>query len=142
MPDTSVHAVEGADYERRTSIEISTLGRRLNEMDDRMVRSDGRHPGLAESRPAALSHPHRAASAGRKANRWLLLVQHNPGDVIDSYWPMEHNTTVFGFARLDLKTFLAAAPAHFTVGLIDTVEFHTTRTGVMTSCQDLQTRGY
>ena len=50
-----------------------------------------------------------------------FVVEHD--DAIDSYWPMEHNMTVFGFGRLNLNKYMTLTPAHFTIGFAESSDF-------------------
>jgi hypothetical protein len=46
----------------------------------------------------------------------LYFIAHESELALSSYWPMQHNMTVFGFGRKDLNDFLRAQPARFTIG--------------------------
>lgn len=43
--------------------------------------------------------------------RGLLLAHHEDDRHVDSYWPMQGNTTVFGFGRKGLGKFMTKVPA-------------------------------
>lgn len=107
-----------------------TPGGELNEVNDWMWRSDGTRLGLGERWDGPLPEPEWVAFTSQVARRSLYVVHHEADDLVDSYWPMEHNMTVFGMGRLDLDKFLTAAPARFTVGLVEAVSFDAIRCAV------------
>lgn len=54
------------------------------------------------------------------SNRVIYLIHHEDEEgIVDSYWPMEGNMTVFGFGRNDLEKYLKKTPAQFTIGLAE-----------------------
>ena len=70
-------------------------------------------------------------------NRVLYLVHHEDDDEIDSYWPMNHEMTVFGFGRRGINKYLTLVPAHFTIGFCETTEFSTVEETVHSACRPL-----
>jgi len=52
-------------------------------------------------------------------DRVLYLIHHEDDEIVDSYWPMRGEMTVFGFGRKGINKFMEATPAHFTIGLYD-----------------------
>ncbi|MDF1514977.1 MAG: hypothetical protein P1S60_14295 [Anaerolineae bacterium] len=102
-----------------------TPGGQLDEQHDYIVRSTGAVTRASESWDGALPEPEWLYFGTRDLNRVLYLVHHEPDDAIDSYWPMEHNMTVFGFGRMNLNKYLTDTPAHFTIGFAEHREFST-----------------
>lgn len=91
-------------------------GGQLDEAGGYCVRSDGTRSPLSERWDGRLPAPEWIYFGAGNVDRVLFLVHHEADEEIDSYWPMEHNMTVFGFGRLGLEKFMAQVPAHFTVG--------------------------
>ena len=56
-------------------------------------------------------------------DRILYFIHHKDDDAVDSYWPMNHEMTVFGFGRKGIDKFMNDAPARFTFGLHDGASF-------------------
>jgi len=94
-------------------------GGQLDEAGGYCVRSDGTHTSLSERWEGPLPAPEWLYFGAGNVERVLYLVHHEADQEIDSYWPMEHNMTVFGFGRLGLDKFMTRVPAHFTVGLAE-----------------------
>ena len=80
------------------------------------VRSDGRRTLLSERWDGPLQAPEWLYFGAGNVDRVLYLVHHEADGKIASYWPMEHNMTVFGFGRLGLDKFMSLVPAQITVG--------------------------
>jgi hypothetical protein len=104
-----------------------TPGGKLDEESDYCVRCDG-------TRTAAGVRWDGDISAGTGAGEWLYfgdagmnrvlyLIHHEDDDEIDSYWPMNHEMTVFGFGRQGLNKYLTQVPAHFTIGFCEDSNF-------------------
>ena len=68
----------------------------------------------------------------------LFLVHHEADEEIDSYWPMEHNMTVFGFGRLGLDKFMSRVLAHFTVGFAESGAFERAQTAIDSAFRPLR----
>ena len=100
-----------------------TPGGALDEAGDFIVRSDGTRTPASERWDGAIPAPEWLYFGASNTSRVLYFVHHEPDDAVDSYWPMEHNMTVFGFGRLGLEKFMTAVPAHFTVGFAETGDF-------------------
>lgn len=56
-------------------------------------------------------------------NRSLFMVQHLDDEHTDSYWPMNHEMTVFGFGRLDLQKFMQRQNNKFTIGFVNSHDY-------------------
>jgi len=52
-------------------------------------------------------------------HRSIYVAQRDPDSVINSYYEMAGEMTVFGFGRKDLNTYLTHVPAEFTVGFAE-----------------------
>jgi hypothetical protein len=94
-------------------------GGQLDEVGGSCVRSEGMRTPLSERWEGPLPAPEWLYFGASNVRRVLYLVHHEADEKIDSYWPMEHNMTVFGFGRLGLEKFMMQVPAHFTVGLAE-----------------------
>jgi len=80
-----------------------------------------------------LPDPEWVAFCDNSINRCLLYVNHSsPDNIPDTYWGMENNMTVFGFARTchgGCNAFPAAAvPKKFTIALLETRVFANIKT--------------
>jgi hypothetical protein len=96
-----------------------TPGGVLNEAGDYMVLSDGTRISAADRWEAVLPAPEWIYFGAADTTRILYLAHHEADEYIDSYWPMEHNMTVFGFGRNGLEKFMTRTPAHFTIGFAE-----------------------
>ncbi len=94
-------------------------GGQLDEVGGYCVRSDGTRTPLSERWDGPLPAPEWLYFGASNVERVLYLVHHEADAEIDSYWPMEHNMTVFGFGRLGLEKFMTQVPARFTVGFAE-----------------------
>ncbi len=95
-----------------------TPGGKLDEAGDFCLRSRWIRTTAGESWDEMLAHPKWVAFGSPAAGRALLLVHHDGGDETDSYRPMEHAMTVFGFGRQGLAKFLTGTDRRFTVQLV------------------------
>ncbi|MFW6154752.1 MAG: hypothetical protein ACOC95_06005 [Planctomycetota bacterium] len=95
-----------------------TPGGRLDEANDFCLRARGLRTTAGEAWDETLAHPKWVAFGSPAAGRSLILVHHDGGDEVDSYRPMEHNMTVFGFGRRGLDKFLTGVDRRFTVQLV------------------------
>ncbi len=102
-----------------------TPGGALDEDGDFIVRSTGERTPASKSWDGAIPEPEWLYFGDSHTNRVLYLVHHEHDQEIDSYWPMEHNMTVFGFGRMHLNKFMQLAPAHFTIGFVESNDFTT-----------------
>lgn len=100
-----------------------TPGGKLDETGDYMVRSDGVRIPASESWEAVLPEPEWIYFGAANTGRVLYLIHHEADDKIDSYWPMEHNMTVFGFGRDGLEKYMTRTPAHFTIGFAESGDY-------------------
>ncbi|MCY3834513.1 MAG: hypothetical protein OXG85_15985 [Chloroflexi bacterium] len=104
-----------------------TPGGALDEAGDYCVTSDGRRRALSERWEGALPQPEWIYFGAPNADRVLYLAHHESDQLMDSYWPMEGNMTVFGFGRDGLTKFMTETPARFTIGFAETKEFAAVR---------------
>jgi hypothetical protein len=105
-------------------------GGRLDEEGGYCVRSDGRRTPLSERWEGPLPAPEWVCFGAGNVDRVLYLVHHEADQEIDSYWPMEHNMTVFGFGRLGLEKYMRRVPAQFTVGFAPDGTFDAARAAI------------
>ncbi len=96
-----------------------TPGGKLDEESDYCVRSDGVRLPLTECWELPLPAPEWIYFGASNTNRVLYLVHHEADEHIDSFWPMEHNMTVFGFGRKGIEKFMTKTPAQFTIGFAE-----------------------
>lgn len=96
-----------------------TPGGQLDEAGDYCVRSDGARLPLTECWALPLPAPEWIYFGAANTPRVLYLLHHEADDLIDSFWPMEHNMTVFGFGRNNTEKYMTQTPAHFTIGFAD-----------------------
>lgn len=123
-PDRAELTVLGAGHPYWVLYE-GTPGGVLNEAEDYCVRADGLKRSLVERWDEVLPGPKWICFGKNGLERVLYLASHHPAhdEVIDSFWPMEGNMTVFGFGRTGLDKFLQATPATFSFGLCETAQF-------------------
>ena len=100
-----------------------TPGGVLDLTTDYSVRSDGTRLPLGTSWTGDLPGEEWAFFEDSVLDRALYVIQHQPDGNTDSYWQLNNDMTVFGFGRLNLNTYLSAAPNVFTVGLADNASF-------------------
>ena len=101
-----------------------TPGGRLDMAGDYWVTADGTKQPASREWKGKLEQPRWVYFADGALDRVLFLAQHPEDGDFDQYWPMEENMTVFGFGR-ELRCCdksLTAAPARFSVGLVESRE--------------------
>lgn len=91
-------------------------GGRLDETHDYCVRSNGIKLPLSTSWQEAIPAPEWIYFGASNTSEVLYLIHHEADDLIDSFWAMEHNMTVFGFGRRGIEKLMTQTPAHFTIG--------------------------
>ena len=96
-----------------------TPGGKLDESGDRCTLSDGRTISAGERWDTRLDPPRWVYFRDGQTGRIIYLIHHEDDGDADSYWPMEHNMTVFGFGRIKLISSLRRTPARFTIGLAE-----------------------
>jgi hypothetical protein len=114
-----------------------TPGGILDELGDYCVRSNGVRTPASERWEGAIPSPEWLYFGASNTERVLYLVHEEADDVVDSYWPMEGNMTVFGFGRLGINKFMEAALSHFVVGFAESSEFDTVSRVIDSSYQPL-----
>lgn len=118
-----------------------TPGGRLDEDSDYCVRSNGtKTPANArwDGDIAAKSETAEWLYFGDGAlNRVLYLIHEEDDNEVDSYWPMNHEMTVFGFGRKDLNKYMKHLPAHFIVGFCESTDFEAVSKTVASACRPL-----
>ena len=109
-----------------------TPGGAIDLATDYSVRPDGTRLPLGTSWDGDLPGEEWVYVEDSALDRSLYVIQHQPDSNTDSYWPLNGDMTVLGFGRLNLNTYLSAAPNVFTVGLADDADF-TNMQGVIDS---------
>jgi hypothetical protein len=99
-----------------------TPGGKIDEHADACLLSDGRTISAGERWDTRLACPRWVAFRDGASGMAIAFVHHDDDGDVDSYWPMEHNMTVFGFGRLKLVSSLRKTPARFTVALLDAAD--------------------
>jgi hypothetical protein len=104
-----------------------TPGGKLDEDGDYCVRNDGTKTLASvrwEGDIAARGDTAEWLYFGDSTLRRILYLIHEEDDgEVDSYWPMNHEMTVFGFGRKDVNKYMTQVPAHFIVGFCETTDF-------------------
>jgi hypothetical protein len=113
-------------------------GGQLDEANGYCVRSDGMRTPLSVRWEGALPAPEWLYFGAGNVDRVLYLVHHEAHEEMDSYWPMEHNMTVFGFGRLGLEKFLTVVPAHFSVGFAENGAFERAQSTIDSAYRPMQ----
>lgn len=118
-----------------------TPGGKLDEDSDYCVRSDGTRTPASARWNGDLSARGETAEwlyfGDGALGRVLYLVHEEDDSEIDSYWPMNHEMTVFGFGRKDLNKYTKQVPAHFIVGFCESTEFETVSKAVASACRPI-----
>lgn len=114
-----------------------TPGGRLDEAGDYCVRSNGLRLPLSERWAEAIPAPEWIYFGSARCNRVLYLAHHEADDHIDSFWPMEHNMTVFGFGRNGIDKFMTQTPSHFTIGFAEHTDFAAVQRVIESAIQPL-----
>jgi hypothetical protein len=118
-----------------------TPGGQLDERSDYCVRGDGTRTPASERWDGDISVDGEADEwlyfGDAAEDRVLYLAHHQDDDEVDSYWPMNHEMTVFGFGRKGIKKFMTAVPAQFTVGFCESDDFDTVAGTVRSTCRPL-----
>jgi hypothetical protein len=110
----------------------------LDEEEGYCVLSDGTCSPLSDEWEGPLPKPEWVYFGAGNVERVLYLAHHEADDEIDSYWPMEHNMTVFGFGRLGLEKYMKRVPAQFTVGFCPDGTFEAARSAIDSAFRPLQ----
>ena len=137
-------------YARLTALKVShpywflyegTPGGKLDEDSDYCVRSDGTRTAASDRWTGDISAEGETAEwlyfGDGKMDRVLYLVHHTDDDEIDSYWPMNHEMTVFGFGRNGLNKYMTQVPDQFTVGFCESAKFPVVSKAVQSACRPL-----
>jgi len=118
-----------------------TPGGQLEEGSDYCVRCDGTQTAASDRWEGDISAAGEAAEwlyfGDAKTSRVLYLLHHTNDDEIDSYWPMNHEMTVFGFGRKGLNKYMRQVPAQFTVGFCEDNDFEAVSRVVQSTCRPL-----
>ena len=101
-----------------------TPGGALEPASDFSVRSDGTITAASTSWGGDLTTDEWVYFADPGVGRSLYLAHHEDDAAHDSYVPLDGLMTVFGFGREGLVSSLQQQPAHFTIGLVDSVAFN------------------
>lgn len=121
-----------ADLQTLHVVEVDEQGAIINEAvpfqfdveeGDFIVRSTGERTPASTSWDGAIPEPEWLYFGASHLDRVIYLVHHEHDDAIDSYWPMEHNMTVFGFGRMNLNKYMQLTPTHFTIGFAESRDF-------------------
>ena len=96
-----------------------TPGGELDECGDYVVRSPGRRTPASEKWDGPVPDPEWVYFGAAGMSRVLYCVHHEADDLVDSYWPMRGQMTVFGFGRLGLDKFMERVPSRFTIGFAE-----------------------
>ncbi|MDA1141836.1 MAG: PQQ-binding-like beta-propeller repeat protein [Planctomycetota bacterium] len=91
--------------------------------EDLCIRSTGETTSIYQSWKGDLPGAEWVCFVDKNLGRGLFLANHQDDNAIDSYWPMQRKMTVFGFGREDLKSYMTAFPARFTLRLTEAVTF-------------------
>mgnify|MGYP006283144191 CR=1 FL=1 len=120
-----------------------TPGGELEEESDYCVRCDGTRTDASVRWDGDLACDGAAEwlyFGDGKIDRVLYLVHHTDDEAIDSYWPMNHEMTVFGFGRKGLKKYMERVPDRFTIGFCEDSDFEYVRKVVHSACRPLVVR--
>lgn len=117
-----------------------TPGGELDLDADYCVRSDGRRTPASDKWTGDLPAPEWLYFGDSKSKRVLFLAHHEDDDLVDSYWPMQKNMTVFGFGRDGLKKHMDRTPNRFTIGLLPEADHETVMKSIRAAVHPLDVR--
>lgn len=104
-----------------------TPGGDFDADSDFLVQSDGTQNLLSDNWQADLVGEEWVYFGDPNDNRSLFLAHHEDDSAVDSYQPLDGAMTVFGFGRQNtpkpIASTMTQAPAHFTIGLIDELNY-------------------
>jgi hypothetical protein len=102
-----------------------TPGGKLDVPEDFWVTSTGARRSVADTWNGDLESPKWVYFADAKLDRALFLASHQDNTSNDQFWQMESNMTVWGFGReyRCCGKYLTAAPAQFTIGLLEARDY-------------------
>lgn len=103
-----------------------TPGGLLEPATDFVVRSDGTQTAASVAWTGDIVDREWVYFADPNVSRSLFMVNHVDDTLVDSYYQMQNNMTVFGFGRTGTTPYLQALPAQFSVGLLDATDYATT----------------
>lgn len=96
-----------------------TPGGKIDVDTDWVVRWDGARLAASEIWKMPASGTRWYLFGDGATGRALLVVCYDAEEVIDSYWPMQKEMTVFGFGRGNGKKYLTNTPCRFTIAMIE-----------------------
>lgn len=101
-----------------------TPGGKLDVEKDFIVVSSGRRRSVKEDWQERIPSPRWAFFGKDGLHRSLFFVHHGEADVLDQFWQMENNMTVFGFGReyKDGRQLLTELPSRFTIGFAESAD--------------------
>jgi hypothetical protein len=102
-----------------------TPGGKLDLDRDTVLRSTGEQIVAAERWSQTAVGPSWVGFTDEESRRTIYFVRHDAERIMDSYWPMNRQMTVYGIGRdgKTVKKYLTAVPAKFTFGLVDECQF-------------------
>jgi hypothetical protein len=115
-------------------------GGMLDEENGYCVRSTGERTPIGQRWEGDIPDPEWLYFGAGTTKRVIYLVHHEDDEAVDSYWPMEHNMTVFGFGRSGLNKYMERVPAHFTVGFAENGDFEEAAKVIDSTFRDLDVR--
>ena len=113
-----------------------TPGGVLEVGSDFIVRPDGTQTLAGNSWKGDLS-PEWLFFSDPVVNRSLFFAHHEDDNIVDSYFPMNSEMTVFGFGRDGTSRLLSQVPSHFTLGFEDGVGLAATRSAIQAAYKDV-----
>jgi len=115
-------------------------GGKLDEENGYCVSSTGERTPIGQEWEGDIADPEWLYFGAGNTSRVIYLIHHEDDDAIDSYWPMEHNMTVFGFGRLGLEKHMELVPAHFTVGFAEDGAYAAASKAIDSAFRELATK--
>lgn len=102
-----------------------TPGGKLDVEHDYWTAADGKRRPVTENWNADFKGPEWIYFGDGRQERALFLFNHQDDEANDQFYQMEGNMTVFGFGRQHrcCGRYMTAAPARFTIGLLETGDF-------------------
>ncbi len=101
-----------------------TPGGQLDYTNDSVTLSNGQVYGADQTFHFDFDGEEWAYVSDAAVNRSIFLVHHEDDNEIDGYRPMNNQMTVFGFGRgAGTATYMDNTPQHFSVGLMDLVDY-------------------
>ncbi len=109
----------------------------LLDANDFVVRSNGAEIPYTSSWNGDLPIHEWVYFSDSQVGRSIFLAHHENDTAVDSYRQKNNKMTVFGFGRNGSQSLIQPQAHHFTIGLIDSTDFASTSTALLSAYKDI-----